>query len=152
MQIVDYKDSAENAEEHPEDAKPTIAMQTHMCGPPQLVLDQDVALGRVGGDAGLLQEIAELFIADYPRCIHAILIAVEAGDAKQLENAAHALKGAVSNFGAEPARIAANTLEEIGRSGDLQRIHEATAELLHQFAVLHPLLAILAHSEPSKNA
>lgn len=118
----------------------------------QVILNRNMALQRVGGDEDLLREIAELFISDYPRCIDEIRDAVNSGDARALELAAHGLKGAVSNFAAEPARLAAHHLEDIGRSGDLQRSPEALKELVHQFLLLHPVLASLAESEVSEKA
>jgi HPt (histidine-containing phosphotransfer) domain-containing protein len=112
-----------------------------------MVFNRILALDRVGGDALLLQEISVLFIADYPRSIQEIQDAIKSGDAKALEHAAHGLKGAVSNFAAEPARMAAHQLEDIGRSGNLQRAPETLKELVRQFDLLHPMLAAIAQPD-----
>ena len=45
--------------------------------------------------------------------------AVEAGDPVRVAQAAHALKGAVSNVEAGAAFAAATRLEDLGRAGDL---------------------------------
>ena len=70
-------------------------------------IDRQVALSRVGGDAELLKEIAQLFIDDYPRAMADIRQAADRGDAKSLERSAHGLKGSVANFGAPSAVEAA---------------------------------------------
>ena len=83
---------------------------------PETVLDLQLALARVGGDKQLLQEIAVLFIEECPRAFAEIQEAVATGDAAKLENAAHALKGSVANFGARNAVEAAFCLEQMGRT------------------------------------
>lgn len=84
-----------------------------------LVLDRAMALDRVGGDEELLAEVAQLFLDDYPNSLREIDEALQRGDAKLLERAAHSLKGAASNFGAEPVVEPALALELAGRSGNL---------------------------------
>ena len=83
------------------------------------MLDLELALSRVGGDKQLLREIAVLFIEECPRALAEIQESVAAGDAPKLENAAHALKGSVSNFGARDAVAAAFSLEQMGRANQL---------------------------------
>ena len=70
---------------------------------PESALDRQLALSRVGGDHELLSEIAILFLEDGPRAVAQIQQAIEQGDARRLESAAHALKGSVANFGARAA-------------------------------------------------
>ena len=86
---------------------------------PENVLDLEVALARVGGDKQLLREIADLFLEECPRAFAEIQASIAAGDAAKLENAAHALKGSVSNFGARDAVAAAFRLEQMGRANEL---------------------------------
>ena len=86
---------------------------------PENELDLQLALARVGGDKQLLREIAVLFIEDCPRAFAEIQEAVILGDAAKLENAAHALKGSVANFGARDAVEAAFCLEKMGRAKDM---------------------------------
>ena len=105
----------------------------------QLVrLDYAVALERLGGDEELLQEVAGLFLEEYPTLMAEIHAAVQTGNAHRLERAAHSLKGSVSNFGADCAVQAALGLETIGRSGDLAGAKEALVELEAVMAKLHP--------------
>ncbi len=77
-------------------------------------LDESLALSRVGGDRGLLCEVAELFLNDYPDMLEKLRTAVSARDASALEHYAHSLKGSVSTFGAKGAFDAALALEKKG--------------------------------------
>jgi two-component system, sensor histidine kinase and response regulator len=91
------------------------------------LLDHDLAMSRVGGDAELLKELAVLFLEEYPRLLAELRAAHEQGDARQVERAAHGLKGSVANFGARRAVDAAFQIEQLGRGGKLAPV----AELLH---------------------
>ncbi len=106
-------------------------------------LDHALALERVGGDQGLLREIAVLFLNEYPRSIAEIRQAIESGDAVGLERAAHSLKGSIGNFGAQQAFQAALHLETIGRSGDLSPVREAFDDLVSALDSLRPALVAL---------
>lgn len=113
----------------------------------QLVrLDYAVALERLGGDVELLQEVANLFLEEYPSLMSDIQAAVKSGNALRLERAAHSLKGSVANFGADSAFQAALALENIGRSGDLTGASEAHAQLAAVMQELHPSFEQLAAS------
>ncbi len=105
----------------------------------QLVrLDYAIVLERLGGDAELLQEVAQLFLEEYPALMSEIREAAQRGDAQRLARAAHSLKGAVGNFVSEPAVQAALAVEMIGRSGDLTGAEAAYAQLAAVMRQLHP--------------
>jgi two-component system, sensor histidine kinase and response regulator len=104
-------------------------------------IDREVALSRVGGDAELLKEIAQLFIDDYPRAMEDIRQAADRGDAKSLERSAHGLKGSVANFGAPSAVEAARKLESMGRAAQLANIQDVQQ-------VIHTLELALAALRP----
>ena len=108
------------------------------------VLDRAVALERVGGDSELLQEMAQLFLDEYPMQLEAVRVAVRARDAKALERSAHSLKGSVGNFGAAAAQEAALQLELIGRRGDLREVDGAMACLESALSSLQPEMESLA--------
>lgn len=111
----------------------------------QLVsLDHAVVLERLGGDEALLQEVAQLFLEEYPALMSEICAAAQDGDARRVERAAHSLKGSIANFGAEPAVQAALAVETIGRSGDLAGAQEAYAQLAVLMLQLHPCFEQLA--------
>ena len=110
------------------------------------VLDRAVALERVGGDCELLQEMAQLFLEEYPSQLDAVRAAVRARDAKALERSAHSLKGSVGNFGAAAAQDAALQLEMLGRRGELQQVEQAFRSLESALTLLQPEMESLAQS------
>ena len=111
----------------------------------QLVsLDHAVVLERLGGDEELLQEVAQLFLEEYPSLMSEMREAARSGDAHRLERAAHSLKGSIANFGAESAVQAALTVERIGRSGDLAGAVDAFEQLDALMRQLHPCFEQLA--------
>jgi two-component system sensor histidine kinase/response regulator len=100
------------------------------------LFDKEAALARVGDDEELLAELVKIFLDDYPNSLTAIDEAVARQDPPLLERAAHTLKGAVANFGADAVVREAYELERQGRSGDLShanenlhRLHEVIRQL-----------------------
>ena len=110
---------------------------------PERILDKEALLARVDGDTELLQELLALFLADCPRKLAEIRQAVANHDAKTIERAAHALKGSVSNFCAQPAFEAALKLELLGREGNLTQAEEAYEALEKEVARLLPAISAL---------
>ena len=108
------------------------------------VLDRAVLMERVGGDLGLLQEIAGLFRQDCPRLLSEIRSAVIGADAPALERAAHTLKGCVGNFAAEAAYQAALRLEKMGRARELEGAATACETLEDEVARFEQALDALA--------
>ena len=100
------------------------------------VFERDKALFNLGNDTDLLEQLIVMYAEDEPRLVQDIDAALAAGDPEALSNAAHALKGAVSNFCAPRARASAEQLEHLGRD---KRLGEAPAAL----AALHQELAAL---------
>ncbi len=100
------------------------------------LFDRQAALARVGDDEELLVELVKIFLDDYPTSLNAIDSAVQTGSSHDLERAAHTLKGAVANFGADAVVREAFELERQGRTGDLshanenlRRLHETLRQL-----------------------
>jgi CheY-like chemotaxis protein len=69
------------------------------------------------GDPAVLQEVFQAYLRDGRKYIAAIHQAVEAGDAKKLKQAAHALKGSSATIGAQGVAQIGQKLEEMGRTG-----------------------------------
>ncbi len=107
-------------------SSPAPAPRPSADGPP---FDEAVLMEQVGGDAELMREIVDLFLADAPRLLDELRAAVAAGDAGLLKRAAHTIKGSASNFGAREVVEVAAALEAMGRDGDLARA-EATRDRL----------------------
>jgi two-component system, sensor histidine kinase and response regulator len=111
--------------------------------PSEALFDRSAALSYVDGDMGLLREMAELFLADYPQQMAKIQSAIARSDGQALIRAAHSLKGVVATFAAKTTYEAALRLEVIGESGDLLAAHEAYAGLETEISRLAPVLARL---------
>jgi len=81
------------------------------------------------GDPEFLVEIVSLFLKTYPQLLCAIEDAVLRNDAPGLSRAAHALKGAVANFGAKALVEQAAALETMGKNGNFAGAQEGGAAL-----------------------
>ncbi|MBI3209481.1 MAG: Hpt domain-containing protein [Candidatus Solibacter usitatus] len=108
------------------------------------VLAQAVALSRVGGDAELLQEMAQIFLEECPVQMEAVREAVRNRDAKALERSAHSLKGSVGNFGAAQTQETAYRLEMMGRKGNIADAENALQNLEQALTLLQPEMENLA--------
>ena len=86
---------------------------------PQAAWNYEVALARLDGDRDLLEEIIATLLDSEPGSMASLRDAVEASDPVRVAQAAHALKGAVSNVAAGAALAAATRLEDMGRAGAL---------------------------------
>jgi two-component system, sensor histidine kinase and response regulator len=98
------------------------------------------ALERVENDRELLQEMIDLFIADYPQHVEEIREGIAAGDTARIKFAAHTLKGSVGNFAAQAAFDAALRLEKLAGAGNFDEMNEAFRELEDAMQQLRPAL------------
>jgi HPt (histidine-containing phosphotransfer) domain-containing protein len=71
------------------------------------------------GERSFLQEMIEIFFEDSPPRIEAMRSALDRGDAEGLTDAAHAMKGSCSNFGAHELEALCRQLESVARVGEL---------------------------------
>ena len=110
-------------------------------------MDIASALGRLEGDADLLQDAATLFLEGLPDLLADIRAAVNAGDSKAIERSAHRLRGSVGNFSALPTFEAAWRLESLGRDGILSETERAHSELVKEIDRLKSAMADLVALE-----
>lgn len=110
-------------------------------------IDRADLLERLGGDAELLAELAEIFYAETPRMLTALRTAAEVGDASNVQRVAHTLRGSVAVFGAHAASQAAQSLEQMARGGSLAGSAGALAALDEEVARLSDELRRLTRSE-----
>jgi CheY-like chemotaxis protein/HPt (histidine-containing phosphotransfer) domain-containing protein len=100
-------------------------------------------LERIDDDRVFLAELLELFRADYPEQIRAAREAVAGNDAVALQEAGHALKGALGNLAAPAASRIASELESMGKIGDMTlagtRVTELEGELAKVIQALEGL-------------
>jgi two-component system, sensor histidine kinase and response regulator len=106
--------------------------------------DKAEALGRIGGDEELLQELCQIFLEESPKLLQKLQQALASGDSDGVMRAAHSLKGESSYLGAGGTSQAARQLEEMGRSNDLSRAGDTLAALEREVAGLHLHLKTLA--------
>jgi CheY-like chemotaxis protein/HPt (histidine-containing phosphotransfer) domain-containing protein len=107
------------------------------------VFDLARLLERVGGDRNALAELVRIFRADSPKQVGQIRKAVQKSDPAALRAAAHALKGAVSNFAAPPATEAAQRLQKMGDAGRLEGAGAALEQLEREIDALLASLSVV---------
>jgi two-component system sensor histidine kinase/response regulator len=107
-------------------------------------LDVQAAVDNLGGNRGIWQEALTIFLENLPHLVRSLAVAVAECNARQLRAVAHTLRGAAATIVAEPTRLLAQRIEQLGVSGELDqapaalRDLEAECERLRQFAA--PLL------------
>jgi PAS domain S-box-containing protein len=82
-------------------------------------LNREALMRRLGGDKGLLEELATLFVEDSANLIAQIREALREQNPERLEKAAHTLKGTLGSLSANAACDAAIKLHEMARRRDL---------------------------------
>jgi two-component system, sensor histidine kinase and response regulator len=90
------------------------------------------------------KELLELFFQDTPQLLNALGEAVTSGDRLELRSAAHALKGAVSNFGARHPQALAAELESIAPQCDMSHAQQLVDALTQEVFQLRTQLAEIA--------
>ncbi len=76
------------------------------------------------GDPDIVEEVGGLFLKHSPEKIAAIKKAVAEGNAKALQVAAHSLKSSSAYVGAMNLSALSKSLEDLGRSGNLEGARE----------------------------
>jgi HPt (histidine-containing phosphotransfer) domain-containing protein len=77
-----------------------------------------------------------------------IQTAVHARDGVRLSNAAHALRGTLSMFSADPAVLLTRQLEAAGEAGNWEKVDSAHAAFESELKVLLPALAEFSSPAP----
>lgn len=94
----------------------TAAPEQQPSAPP---VDLAAALEVVGGDRGLLADVVEMSLAEFPSVLAALESALADRDATRVETAAHRLKSVFESIGALTARDKASQIEAMAQKGDL---------------------------------
>jgi HPt (histidine-containing phosphotransfer) domain-containing protein len=108
------------------------------------VLDEAGLLTLVGGDNGLLRELAGLFLEDSPLRLAEIESALEGSDRESLERAAHTLKGSAASLGGARTADVALRLEKLAQEGDFTQARAAFPLLGDEVGKLQRALSRLA--------
>ncbi len=93
-----------------------------------------------GGDAEFCAELLGEFLSQTPELIARLEQAIEAGDAPQVRQVAHTLKGSARSIGADSFAQYAAQLENLGRSGELSEAPQAIQQLRAAWSQLQPYL------------
>ena|SRR5579863_6049127 len=101
------------------------------------VFDYDELMERVGHDEQLLDEIIALFHEDAPARVAELESALARLDCVAFERSAHALKGMLSNFSAQPAVETASVLETMGHSHRWMNANQMLSKLEQQIDELN---------------
>jgi two-component system, sensor histidine kinase and response regulator len=86
-------------------------------------------LEQLGGDVTLFQEVMDIFLAEAPKHLAALRLAVKERQAETVETAAHTLKGELGYLGMPEISQRASQIEEMGRAKNIS----GAATLLAQF-------------------
>ena len=103
-------------------------------------IDKKVALLQASDDVELLVEIIELFLADSPALLQELQNALATDNAAAMCRAAHTLKGAAGNFGAQAVCETAFKLEMMGQQSNLTEALTTCQELTAQMEQVHHAL------------
>lgn len=97
------------------------------------VFDRDEFAGSVMGSDDLARRIIRAFVDDIPRQIARLAQAVSDGDAPQVVQLAHSIKGAAACVSGQEMREVARQLEQSGRAGNLVRAGDGLRQLTASF-------------------
>jgi HPt (histidine-containing phosphotransfer) domain-containing protein len=88
------------------------------------------------GDAEFVSEIVDLFLADAPQRIADVIAAVDRGEARALNRAAHSLKGSSQCIGAMRLGRLGETIEHLAADGDLAAASRLVSGLAHELKLI----------------
>jgi HPt (histidine-containing phosphotransfer) domain-containing protein len=112
-------------------------------------LELATLLARFGGDAKLVRRLVKVFLDDCPRMVSRIKKAAAAQEPDALAEAAHGLKGAVSNFGATQVLEVVRQLEATAQRHDMaaaRRIYQQLERAIP--ALVEALRGVVSRSVP----
>ena len=110
------------------------------------VLDRTALYEQVGDEADLLLKVIEMFRTDSVSVVAKLDAALGRGDASEVHQAAHRIKGALLTLGGKAAAAVAMRLEHMGRAGDLSNGAADLALLRQELERLDPELADVTRS------
>jgi len=113
------------------------------------VLNLSAAMAQIEGNSELFAEIAQMFLAQYPRLLAEIHQAFSASDCAVLTSAVHTLGSSAGQMGAGRALATARKLEEIGRQEELASVPEALAQLEADLALVESALVERGYLAPT---
>jgi HPt (histidine-containing phosphotransfer) domain-containing protein len=95
--------------------------------------DFEMAVEEFGGNSEVVSSLIEKFIEEAETQIKNITDALEGQDNETMRKEAHKIRGAAGNLVAMPLSLAAENLEELVKSGDIDNAAEKVKELQEEF-------------------
>ena len=92
------------------------------------------------GDEELIEDIVPEFLDPESKYIENITAAIDSGDASAIASSAHALKGASASIGALELALSAKSLEEMGKTGEIDSVSTVFEAVVSQFEEVESLL------------
>jgi HPt (histidine-containing phosphotransfer) domain-containing protein len=105
------------------------------------LFDFATAVARLDHDLELFREMAGFFCSDSVDLLRQLRDALGRGHARDVQRAAHSLKGLAATFDANPAMEAARRIEAMGSSGHLEQVEPALPQLEFEVTRLCQALA-----------
>ena len=102
--------------------------------------DEENFLANLDGDIDLAQEIVDTFLDNASEFVERIKKAIDSQDAAELAEGAHALKGAVGNFGRGKVYFTALTIEQLGKQERLDEARQEYERLVRELEELNKTL------------
>jgi signal transduction histidine kinase/CheY-like chemotaxis protein len=109
------------------------------------VLDRTALYEQVGDEADLLLKVIEMFRNDSVLVVARLETALATGDASEVQQGAHRVKGALLTLGAKAAADVAMRLEHMGREGDVTGGPALLTALRHELTRLDPELVAVVN-------
>jgi signal transduction histidine kinase/DNA-binding response OmpR family regulator/HPt (histidine-containing phosphotransfer) domain-containing protein len=97
--------------------------------PDEPLFDEAAALDHAGGDRELLHEVLGVFVEESPRWLRDLQDSAASRDADRLRRAAHTVKGAAVNCGADRTSSVAAAVEQLAAGGDVAAAAARAADL-----------------------
>ncbi|WP_136796680.1 MULTISPECIES: Hpt domain-containing protein [Desulfosediminicola] len=91
--------------------------------------NREFALEQTAGDIDLLQELLDLFKISFENDVAKMEAGINCGNALQVTNAAHSIKGAAATLGIEGVTMLAKQIEQDARSGRVELAKELLPKL-----------------------
>jgi HPt (histidine-containing phosphotransfer) domain-containing protein len=105
------------------------------------IFNRQDLLERLEGDEEILEVLVQTFLEYTPEQIQGIRHALDAGDAREVQQQAHSLKGAAASISAGALRDAALQVELAGKNGALEQVRSLVETLIWEFENLKKALA-----------
>jgi CheY-like chemotaxis protein/HPt (histidine-containing phosphotransfer) domain-containing protein len=100
------------------------------------VFNRLALMNQVMNDEVMAWELIDIFIQDMPDRIVQLNRHVAAGEASQVQQQAHNIRGSSATVGAQALSVLAKAIEQAGKAGDMAFVSARLAELDAQFAAL----------------